>query len=307
MKFILFCDSLKRTEGKSGIPYIGRIRNKVAWFLENCYIRGAKIPDEPLNNKARENKIIVSITSFPKRINIVSYSIKSLMLQTLKPDQIILWLAKEQFPNWEIPERLRLLQERGLEIRFCEDLKSYKKFYYAMKEQEDNILITYDDDLIYPPNSIEKLMEGHRKYPSCIICNRAQLFPLEENGAISSCIHWKVYSSLGVETPTHMIMASTGAGCLYPPHIFGDMVFDLDLIHKDAPTADDIWMKVMALFYDVKIVKTTKEQKPFSVIFHSQEQSLTKINDIEKKNDDIANKLQAVFSEAFLKLRKTDE
>ena len=41
-------------------------------------------------------------------------------------------------------------QKRGLTIRFCEDLKAHKKYYYAFKEYPDDIVITVDDDVIYP-------------------------------------------------------------------------------------------------------------------------------------------------------------
>lgn len=303
MKFFLFCDWLKRTEGKQGVPYMGRIRNKLAHLMENLYIRAVKIPRHPLNKDIRSRKVIVSLTSFPERIQIVSYAIKSLMLQTYKPDEIVLWLAKEQFEDREIPKKLLMLQKYGLEIRFCKDLKSHKKYYYSMQEQGDNLLITYDDDLLFAPDSIEKLIFWHREYPDCIICNRAQTLPVDEKGWVKSCTYWKVYSKEGYQVPSHKIMASTGGGCLYPPHCFGEMVYNLEYITQHALTADDVWMKTMALLYDVKIVKTSKEQKPLTVLYRSQKVNLTSINDILKKNDETASLLQKHFPEAFLKLK----
>lgn len=303
MRLILFCEWLKRTEGKHGIPYLGRFRNKLAHFMENLYIKVVKIPEHPLNTDIRERKVIVSLTSFPERINIVHNAVKSLLLQSYKPDRILLWLAKEQFEKIKIPEKLLSLQKVGLEIRFCEDLKPHKKYYFAMQEQGDHLLLTYDDDLIFPPDSIEKLIYWHKKYPGCIICNRAQTFPVKENGKLMSCSEWKVYSEEGCHTPSYKIMASTGGGCLYPPHCFGEMVYNLDYIKKYSFMADDIWMKTMALYYEVKIVKTTKEQKPFTVLSHSQKINLTGMNDILKKNDETAMQLQQHFPEAFLKLK----
>ena len=46
----------------------------------------------------RKEKIIVSLTSFPGRINEVWICIESLMRQTFKPDAIELWLSLKQFP-----------------------------------------------------------------------------------------------------------------------------------------------------------------------------------------------------------------
>lgn len=49
----------------------------------------------------RNEKIIVSLTSFPGRIHLVHKTIQTILLQSVKPDLIELWLAKEQFPNLE--------------------------------------------------------------------------------------------------------------------------------------------------------------------------------------------------------------
>ena len=48
----------------------------------------------------------------------------------MKPDKIILWLADTQFSGMDsLPAELFGLQERGLTIRFCSDLKSHKKIF----------------------------------------------------------------------------------------------------------------------------------------------------------------------------------
>ena len=70
------------------------------------------------------------MTSYPARISYVHLAIKSLMLQSYKPDRIILWLAEEQFPTKELPKELTDLCQYGLEIRFVEDLYGHKKYFY---------------------------------------------------------------------------------------------------------------------------------------------------------------------------------
>src|SRR5699024_12638905 len=65
-----------------------------------------------------------------------------LLRQTYPPDKIILWLAKEQFEGRNtLPNNLLDLEKRGLEIVFCdEDLRSHKKYYYAIKKFSKDIL-----------------------------------------------------------------------------------------------------------------------------------------------------------------------
>src|SRR5690606_22827294 len=72
-------------------------------------------------------EVVVSLTSFPARINTVWLVIESLLRQKVKPDKLILWLSKDQFSSIDVlPKRLKSQILRGLEIRFVEgDLRSH--------------------------------------------------------------------------------------------------------------------------------------------------------------------------------------
>ena len=75
--------------------------------------------------------LTVSLTSFPARIDGVSAILETIYSQTRRPDRVVLWLAKEQFPEKEaeLPEALiQLTEENLLEIRWCErDIMPYKR------------------------------------------------------------------------------------------------------------------------------------------------------------------------------------
>ena len=76
------------------------------------------------------NYVIISLTSYPLRINYVHKTIKSLLEQTLKPKKIILWLAESEFPNKnkDLPKNLLLLKNNIVSIKYYkENIKSYKK------------------------------------------------------------------------------------------------------------------------------------------------------------------------------------
>jgi hypothetical protein len=74
-----------------------------------------------LNTENREVKYIVSLTSFPARIEMVWITVESLLRQNFKPDAIILWLTNQEFPDKKIPESLMRMQAKGLEIRYCDN------------------------------------------------------------------------------------------------------------------------------------------------------------------------------------------
>ena len=109
------------------IPLLGGILYR--WFtkLDNNSIREEKLPKNPLNSEEREEQVIVSLTSYPARISYVHLAIKSLMLQSYKPDRIILWLAEEQFPDKKLPKKLTDLCQYGLEIIWMQDIYGNKK------------------------------------------------------------------------------------------------------------------------------------------------------------------------------------
>ena len=291
-------DFFKLPEGLR-VPFFGgKIYNFIS-KLERKYIRKLSINNFALNDTPRDKKIIVSLTSFPARIDTVGFAIKSLFNQTVKPDRIILWLATEQFENSELPELLEKLKEKGLEIRFCEDLKSHKKYHYALKEQRpDELIITYDDDIIYPENSIELLYKTHIKFPNCIICNYSGQC-LQENGVFLPYKTWKTFSSVGVQKPTMQVFPFTGGGVLYPFESVNREAFNIDTMKKIALTADDLWMRYMSALNKTKVVKTTKCHKPFSLVTTVQNDTLSDYNCLHNGNDIVLNNLQKKYPDVF--------
>ena len=107
-------------------------------------------------------KIIVSLTSFPARIEKVWMVVESLINQQQKPHKIILWLSKEQFSSIEsLPQKLKEQRKRGLDIRLVDkDYRSHKKYLYAFREYPEDYVILVDDDILYPSNFISELLPG---------------------------------------------------------------------------------------------------------------------------------------------------
>lgn len=288
---------LKIPEGVR-IPILGGKIYNILSLAERKAIAELSLDGLGLNTEARDKKIIISMTSFPARINVVGYAIKSLMNQTIKADRIILWLAEEQFPNFVPSGLLKQLCKKGLEIRFCEDLKAHKKYYYALKEQrDDELIITYDDDLIYPEDSVERLYNTYFKYPSCIVCNRAG-YCTGEKGKINPYNTWKIYSDTGVGKPSSALFPSTGGGTLYPYGSVNSEAFNVEKMKELAFSADDLWMRFMSALNETKIIKTRKNHKTFSTLDGSQKESLQVLNCIGGENDRVIERLSQEYPKA---------
>lgn len=190
-------------------------------------------------------RIIVSLTSYPKRIKTVSLVIRTLLIQTRRPDRILLWLSEEEFPEKNLPEELLELRGYGLEIRWvADDLKSHKKYYYALREFPNDLVITVDDDMYYHPELVETLYGSFLRHPESISCTLVNLIGTEK-GKLLPYGRWKKdYAS--VEDREMMDLLPVGAGgVLYPPGcICLERLCDVDSIKRYCPCQDDIWLKV---------------------------------------------------------------
>lgn len=230
-------------------------------------------------------QIIVSLTSFPERINTVSIVIDNIAKQTKQPDLVILWLAEDEFPNKEKDLPNQLLNNDKLQIEWCNNLLSHKKYLYAMKQYPESIIITIDDDLIYPDDMIEELYLSYLEHPEAISASRTHIMMLdEENNSICKYNDWIYESNYLINKPSLQLFATTGAGTLFPPHIIKDEFLDERLISKLCPTADDVWLKCAELLNDTPTVLAA----PFGFIKtipNTQDNSLYQINSINKGNN----------------------
>lgn len=236
-----------------------------------------------LNKKKREQKVIVSLTSFPKRIDTVWLTIETLFRQSCKADEIILWLAESQFDGVEsLPENLLRMRERGLTIRFCDDLRSHKKYFYVMQEHPEDLVILADDDIFYSFDVIRKLLKMHKKYPNEIVCMTT---------AIITGVHdlpdvWGRPRHNERIEHSSVAQAFTGGGTLYPPHsLDAKYLFRKDLIQKLCPYADDLWLVYMALRKNTKTSAAYKVRGMPVMRYGTFESGLWHINGNDKKND----------------------
>lgn len=227
--------------------------------------------------KKRSPKIIVSLTSFPQRIPYVYKTVSSLLNQTLKPDYVVLWLAKEQFPNNEkdLPQELLRLTEFGLQIKWCNDIRSYKKLIPALKEYPNEIIITVDDDIYYDKNMVELLYKSYLKEPQYIHCHRCTKI-FYKNGNLKAKGGGKKY----YKKPSFANKLVGVGGVLYPPHTLYKDITNEELFTELAPTNDDIWFWLMAVLNNVRIkVIQNNIAEPAELDETMQGPCLTHIND----------------------------
>lgn len=194
--------------------------------------------------KICNEEVIVSLTTYGERIYDVYLAVESIMQGTIKPNRIVLWLSKEEFKGKTLPKTLELQVARGLQIEFCEDLRSYKKLVPTLKNYPKSTIITIDDDVIYEYDLIERLVNTHITHPNAICACRMHRIKIDEKGKPLDYLDWE--HCICDENISSLNFPTGVGGVLYPPNCFSEEVFNSKVFMDICPKADDIWFYSMA-------------------------------------------------------------
>jgi len=291
-----FVEKIKLPESVN-IPFFAGFWYHLTSRLDNFLIKKEIIPDHPLNREKRDEIVVASLTSYPARINCVWLVVKSLFLQTYKPDRVILWLAEEQFPTKELPRNLTIMQNYGLEIMWVKDIYGHKKYRVPVMEQTSNeVIITFDDDIVYSPKCIERLMAVHKKHPNSLVCERGQTYDDKKE---CNPGRWKTISDTGVIVPTYSMNPSPGGGCLIPFGAFHPDAVKEECFRRLAYKNDDLWYMFMCAANKTRMIKTRKYHKIFSLVEGSQIEQMATENVMGNQNNVVMEGLKKAYPEAW--------
>lgn len=239
-----------------------------------------------------DHDIIVSLTTYGKRINDVAFTIESIMQQTMKANKIVLWLD-HSFEHKRLPESLLRQRERGLEIAFCKDIRSYTKLVPALIHYPNAAIITIDDDLLYDYDLLERLILPYLEDSHYIYCHRYHRMTFDKNANLMPYNEWKLRCM--DEEPSHLNFATGVGGVLYPPHSLDEEVTNEQVFLDICKYADDVWFKAMAIKKGtlVKLVSSRNYRGEDYLLNESvQDMGLGTINVIGGQND---LQIKAVF------------
>lgn len=246
-------------------------------------------------------RIIVSFTSYLARIGHVHKVIESLYLQTMQADEIILYLSLEEFPEAEanLPETLRyLIGQNGFRVEWVHgNLKSHKKYFYALQEYQDAIVITVDDDKIYAETMISELIDSYKRFPKAISARNVRI--IVKNGkALEPYCRWEVekYMPEYMDVPRMDLCAIGAGGVCYAPSLVNDKWFDQETILGAFKNNDDLWLKYNEIINNIPVVYTKSLQED-TTIEDSQVYNLTASNLYGNGNDECICKLLALLEE----------
>lgn len=200
--------------------------------------RRAQADKWPSLHHGMNRKIIVSLTSFAARFETLPKTLECLLFQTIVPDEFHLWLTAADAER--LPDCVTNLQQFGLQLRICRDLRSYKKIVPALIEEPNAIIVTADDDVYYWPTWLSELLTAYSRSRNPVIAHRANRITLELTGLPQSYKNWI------------RPWRRPGAGALVFPIGVHGVLFDARAFHADVtrddlfshlcPESDDVWL-----------------------------------------------------------------
>lgn len=237
------------------------------------------------NEKNTNCNVIVSMTSYGNKLYQCYLAVESMLHQTMKPNRIILWLDETKYNDRTLlPLALQEQEKRGLEIRLCKDVRSHTKLVPALQSFPDDVIITIDDDIIYPIDFVERLIKEYNQDPTKIYFYRGHYMLTDANSRPGPYLDWVRKGA--VDESIYNFPTGVG-GILYPPHCLHPDVTKDEIFLKLCPTADDVWFKIMSYLNNVicKKIKVPHYEEHFVPIDIEEETSLQRTNVTNGAND----------------------
>lgn len=193
-------------------------------------------------------KIHVSLTSMSSRMATVHKTLRSLIDQDHDDFVVHLYLSKEPYlldegvP--EIPDTVQALIEEAqgkLKVHYTTNIGPYRKLLPFLSEHWglEVLVVTADDDTIYPPHWLETLFVNYEKYRCCIAFRGHRI--VTEKGKFRPYRSWM--KDRIFENPSNLILPTGKDGILYNSAMFPETVMDVDRALQLARTADDMWFR----------------------------------------------------------------
>jgi hypothetical protein len=175
-------------------------------------------------------------------------TLESLLAQDYGDLRVHLHLSREPYLLDEgvpdLPQSLIDLKRAAgdrLNIVYCPNIGPYRKLlpYLQRHWGESRLVVTSDDDTIYPPDWLTGLVQAYA-FHRCSVAYRGHRMSYTDAG-FTRYRSWM--KSTIEENPSQLILPTGKDGILYDTAFFGIDVLNVAEAVRLAPTADDLWLR----------------------------------------------------------------
>lgn len=212
-------------------------------------------------------KVIVSLTTIASRVQLLPTVLHGILSQQLPPD--VVYVNVSDHPLFldtgieldMLPQEVRRMAVAGtIRLTFGPNQGPYRKLLPALARhrREDCVLVTADDDVMYPPLWLGGLVEAHQRtgHITAYRCRAMRFDP----GSPLSYSRWERINenntpNFGAILPEFrsLFTLPTGrGGVLYRPEFFPDAGLLAELRQR-APMQDDLGFKVATLLQRIPV------------------------------------------------------
>src|SRR6185437_13310713 len=140
-----------------------RFRRMTPWRLVSDLRRAARLKRADPRRRAphaRDERLVVTLTTIPERGAALIPTLRSLLDQTWPADRIVIAWPEATRSGKPYPAPPPLPE--GVDLLACQDEGPATKLLPTLKAEPDAVLVVVDDDVIYPVDFLETLLRAHR-------------------------------------------------------------------------------------------------------------------------------------------------
>ena len=148
------------------------------------------------------------------------------------------------------------------------DLGPHLKYFFTMTRYRNLPIIVIDDDIIYPDDFIDELIELHSAWPTCILSRRPEKITFKDDKTLLHYHQWQ--RPYFADVPVFDSMPTGVGGILFPPSCF-------DLTHENIKELlarckfdDDVYLKILSLRKKIPI-KSVQSKTMYKKILDDEE------------------------------------
>lgn len=249
-----------------------------------------------------KDTLIISMTSWTKRINKVGLALYSILRQMDNRNvHLVLVLAEPEFPNGlsDLPMILQAMVQRGkVELIWCPiNIYSHKKLMPTIAKYPDNPILVCDEDIVRPDGWVDMFIADHKKYPHDILVGGCVFDIGFDGNRFNPTKHFAFDKTECAGKIIHNRRPANGfGGVLYPVGTFTDKRFyDWDSMMKLSRYSDESWQFCFNIM-EGRTIRWTSKIYPYQ--YGQQdgtfETSMSKSRDNNKKDS-----YQAIYDRLF--------
>lgn len=276
-----------------------------------------------------KRKVIATTSTIPSRMDNLHFSIKSILGQSIKPDEIVVALPSHSMreeKDYEIHEEIKAMSDSGVItlLHSEEDHGPATKLFPVLKREmeaglskdKESIIITFDDDKHYQRNAFENLLSSGAIECGAVACRKGSRIYLASEDhpfytAKNDGILERIYNGGDEESLTRVDCLYGTSAVAYRASYFDQDVFDYSSVDEDFPEVsaffvDDIYLSGYLGTKGKTIVvcpfeKTAFQEKAPSNVTdgNTVNNAINPVSDVSKKTPNLSKDVINYFSKVF--------